>query len=275
MAATELGATELADLLAAVALDPALGGRERVLDLGVADGFVTHDAHGRPDGDHAHVLHAAGDDHVLHARHDAHGSEADVLLARSALAVDGDAGDGFGKPGNERCGAGDVAGLGTHVVEATHDDVVDGHRVDAGALDQALDGVRADVGGVLLGEAPSPAPDRRPYGVDDVGLTHVHAPLRAGIANPPIVPWSVTYRPRRIGSPRTLAQRRRRQCRPVLRSGRSLYACTRHHRLLHGDLPRRARTLVEEWTVLRREELMADWARAERQEPLQRIEPLP
>ncbi len=44
--------------------------------------------------------------------------------------------------------------------------------------------------------------------------------------------------------------------------------------LLNGDLPRRARTLVAEWTALHREELMANWARAERQEPLHRIEPL-
>lgn len=45
--------------------------------------------------------------------------------------------------------------------------------------------------------------------------------------------------------------------------------------LLNGDLPRRARALVEEWTGLHRDELMADWVRAERQEPLRRIEPLP
>ena len=45
--------------------------------------------------------------------------------------------------------------------------------------------------------------------------------------------------------------------------------------LLHGDLPRRARALVAEWTEIHRVELMEDWARAERQEPLRRIEPLP
>jgi hypothetical protein len=42
--------------------------------------------------------------------------------------------------------------------------------------------------------------------------------------------------------------------------------------LVHGV---RARALVEEWTELHREELMADWELAVRQEPLNRIEPLP
>ena len=41
-----------------------------------------------------------------------------------------------------------------------------------------------------------------------------------------------------------------------------------------GELPRRALALVEEWVELRRAELMADWDRAVRQEPLHRIEPL-
>ena len=45
--------------------------------------------------------------------------------------------------------------------------------------------------------------------------------------------------------------------------------------VLNGELPRRARALVEEWTELHCEELMADWELAVRQEPLNRIEPLP
>lgn len=45
--------------------------------------------------------------------------------------------------------------------------------------------------------------------------------------------------------------------------------------LLNGDLPRRARAMVLEWTELHRDELMDDWARAEHQEPLRRIDPLP
>lgn len=45
--------------------------------------------------------------------------------------------------------------------------------------------------------------------------------------------------------------------------------------VLNGDLPRRALLLVQEWTQLHRDELSEDWARAQRQEPLRRIEPLP
>jgi hypothetical protein len=41
-----------------------------------------------------------------------------------------------------------------------------------------------------------------------------------------------------------------------------------------GSLPRRALRLVREWAEERRDELEADWARAEALEPLQWIEPL-
>jgi hypothetical protein len=45
--------------------------------------------------------------------------------------------------------------------------------------------------------------------------------------------------------------------------------------VLNGSLPRRALSLVQEWVILRRDELAEDWRRAERQEPLANIEPLP
>lgn len=45
--------------------------------------------------------------------------------------------------------------------------------------------------------------------------------------------------------------------------------------VLRGSLPRRALGLVQEWTALHRTELIADWERAEHQEPLASIEPLP
>ncbi len=45
--------------------------------------------------------------------------------------------------------------------------------------------------------------------------------------------------------------------------------------VLHGGLPRRALKLVQEWTELHREELVADWERAGRDEPLDTIVPLP
>jgi hypothetical protein len=45
-------------------------------------------------------------------------------------------------------------------------------------------------------------------------------------------------------------------------------------RILDGSLPRRALALVLEWAAERREELMIDWERAERHEPLLPIAPL-
>jgi len=45
--------------------------------------------------------------------------------------------------------------------------------------------------------------------------------------------------------------------------------------VLHGFLPRRALKLVQEWTELHSEELDADWERAEQEQPLASIEPLP
>jgi hypothetical protein len=44
----------------------------------------------------------------------------------------------------------DVAGLRPDAVDVAEHDVVDRARVDAGALDQCLDGVRAQVGRVDL-----------------------------------------------------------------------------------------------------------------------------
>lgn len=45
--------------------------------------------------------------------------------------------------------------------------------------------------------------------------------------------------------------------------------------LLEGSLPRRAQALVTEWCSLHQEELVENWQRAQRHEPLASIEPLP
>lgn len=45
--------------------------------------------------------------------------------------------------------------------------------------------------------------------------------------------------------------------------------------VIHGSLPRSASKLVKEWAALHRDELLDDWQRAERAEPLVSIEPLP
>ena len=43
---------------------------------------------------------------------------------------------------------------------------------------------------------------------------------------------------------------------------------------LRGRLPRRAHTMVVEWTLAHRAELKANWARAREHLPLEKIEPL-
>ena len=45
--------------------------------------------------------------------------------------------------------------------------------------------------------------------------------------------------------------------------------------LLGGSLPPRALRMVREWARLHHDELLADWQRARRREPLDPIEPLP
>jgi len=42
-----------------------------------------------------------------------------------------------------------------------------------------------------------------------------------------------------------------------------------------GSLPRRALALLVEWATLHEDELVANWERARRDEPLQAIDPLP
>ncbi len=44
--------------------------------------------------------------------------------------------------------------------------------------------------------------------------------------------------------------------------------------VIAGSLPQRALALVVEWTTLHREELIANWERTRREEPLEQIESL-
>ena len=106
----------------------------------------------------AHVLHAAGDDQVGGAAHHGLGGEVHGLLRRAALAVDGGAGHLVGQAGGEPAGAGDVAGLRADRVDAAEDHVLDRGRIDAGALDQRLERVRAEVGRVHLAQAAAASP---------------------------------------------------------------------------------------------------------------------
>jgi hypothetical protein len=46
-------------------------------------------------------------------------------------------------------------------------------------------------------------------------------------------------------------------------------------RVLEGSLPRRAMRMTREWTILQRVELEANWQRAQGEDPLEPVAPLP
>lgn len=45
-------------------------------------------------------------------------------------------------------------------------------------------------------------------------------------------------------------------------------------KMIEGKLPRRAISLILEWAFQHRDELMANWEKIQRREPLEKIEPL-
>jgi len=45
-------------------------------------------------------------------------------------------------------------------------------------------------------------------------------------------------------------------------------------KIIEGELPRRAVSMVLEWAFQHRTELMSNWEKAQRKEPLEKIEPL-
>ena len=74
--------------------------------------------------------------------------------------------------GGEPARAGDAPRLRTDRVDVAEHDVVDGVRIDTGALDQRGDPVRAEVGGMNLREAATTATDGRADGIDDERFGH-------------------------------------------------------------------------------------------------------
>ncbi len=82
------------------------------------------------------------------------------------------AGHMLGQARHERHGARDVTRLSADGVDAPVDDVLDSVRIDAGALDQRPDRMRAQIGRVDARQA-APAPsDRGTHGVHNVCLAH-------------------------------------------------------------------------------------------------------
>ena len=130
------------------------------------------DAPGRADRDHAHVLHAAGDDEVLGPAHHALRGEVQRLLRRTALAVQRHAGHLLRQSGGQPAGPGDVAGLRPDHVDAAEDDVLDLRRVDARTLDERLEHMRAQVSGVRLGQTTVAAADGGADCFDEIRLGH-------------------------------------------------------------------------------------------------------
>ena len=162
-----LGAAELRDLLVSVARFPAAATGPWV---GAAVGLAGRER--AQDRELTHLLHAAGDDEVRRAAHDGLGGEMYGLLGRSALAVDGDTGHRLRKAGCEcRC-AGDVAGLGTDVVQTAEDDVIDRGGVHVVSTDDGLDDMRGHVGRMFGGESAVSLADGGADCVDDEGFGH-------------------------------------------------------------------------------------------------------
>ncbi len=92
---------ELADLLIAVAREPARRRAERI-----GEAVVLAGQHRAGDRNQVEVLHAAGDDQILRAAHHALRGEVHGLLRGAALAIDGDARHvlAAGRPPASTCG---------------------------------------------------------------------------------------------------------------------------------------------------------------------------
>ncbi len=124
-----------------------------------------------------HHLDPACNDDVLLARHHRLHGEIQRLLARSAGAVDGGAGDGFRPPRGEDRVAADVARLVADLRYAAPDDVVDDFRVDTRTLHQRGEDEGGQVGGVHLGQSAVALADRRPDRFDNYRFTHSSSPF--------------------------------------------------------------------------------------------------
>ena len=155
----QLGAAELADLLVAVARQPALASRRT--------GLVKPNVLGRPSSPSR-----SGSSLMFctpPATTRSVGAAITACAAKCTACCDEPhwrstvvPGTCSGQPGGEPAGAGDVAGLRADGVDAAEDDVLDRAGVDAGAVDQRLE--RCARPGRRGGRAARPPP-RRPTGV--------------------------------------------------------------------------------------------------------------
>ena len=100
----------------------------------------------------AHHLDAGRDDDVVRAGDHALRGEVRGLLARAALAIDRDSGHALVEAGGEQRVARHVAALLAGLADASHQHVVDLHRLQAVALEQGAQHVGEQIGGVGLRE---------------------------------------------------------------------------------------------------------------------------
>src|SRR5690625_2083626 len=105
--------TELRDLLIAETLHPAFPAVGKFHAL-----LLTYDRWASY-GDHAHVLHATGNDDVLSARSDSLGCKVHSLLGGTALAAKSHTGYRFRQAGSQPSIAGDIRGLRADLTDAT------------------------------------------------------------------------------------------------------------------------------------------------------------
>ncbi len=119
-----------------------------------------------------HRLDATGDDDVVVAGHHTGGGEVHGLLAGAALAVDRHTGHRLGPAGGQHRGAGDVEGLLAGLHDTAPDDVVDDPGIDPGALGQAVEHLRRQLGGVHTGQSAVALADWRPYSFDNYRFSH-------------------------------------------------------------------------------------------------------
>src|SRR5690606_31286195 len=119
-----------------------------------------------------HHLDAGGDHDVVGAGDDALGGEVGGLLRRAALAVHGGGRHGLGEAGGEDGVAADVEALVADLHDTAHDHVLDEGRIEVVALDERLQDLPGQVGGVPAGELSVALAAGGADGVDDDGGGH-------------------------------------------------------------------------------------------------------
>ncbi len=132
--------------------------------------------HGRPHRGGGHDLDAGRDRDVVGPGDDALGGKVGGLLRRAALAVHGRGGHRLREPCGEHRVAADVEGLAAHLHDAAHDHIVDQSRIELVALNELLEDLAGEVGGVPARELSVAPTASGADGVDDDSGSHGGAP---------------------------------------------------------------------------------------------------